>query len=254
MRGFLAELWEPVAATGACEFVEDVLQALPVADDRDGDGRAAGGRAAAARVVQLDPEAVRRPERSMRRARADRARGRVSSTSGPARCSRPARPQPGDDLISHADRGRGDGRPALRRRVRQPRAQRPRRRRRHHPEPARARDAAVRRPPRAVGAAGASEPELAPRGGRGGRALRADHAVHRADHARGRRVPRRHVPGGHDRDGRAPSPPTATASTADAEAFDITADRDREQAAHVRRRASTTASGPTWPGPSWRRR
>ena len=45
----------------------------------------------------------------------------------------------------------------------------------------------------------AAEPELARAGGRRGPALRADHAVHRADRDRGRRLPRRDVPRGHRR-------------------------------------------------------
>ena len=54
MRGFLGELLEPaVRDARPLRVRRGGRQALPVADDRDGAGRAARGRAAAARVVQL---------------------------------------------------------------------------------------------------------------------------------------------------------------------------------------------------------
>ncbi len=61
------------------------------------------------------------------------------------------RRSPADDLISRLDPGRGAGRPALGRRVHQPRLQRARRRRRHDTGAARARDQAAGRTPRPVG-------------------------------------------------------------------------------------------------------
>ena len=87
----------------------------------------------------------------------------------------------------HADGPRGRCRAA------QSRPEHARRRRRHHPEPARARPAAVRRAPRPVG--GARAPTLAgPGRRRRDRPLRADHAVHGADRDGGRHLPRRDVP------------------------------------------------------------
>ena len=73
----------------------------------------------------------------------------------------------------------------------------------------------------------AADPEHVRRArGVGGAALRADHAVHRADRARGHRVPRRDVPRGHDRDGvgvrREPRPAT---DWDEPDEFDITAER-----------------------------
>ena len=61
---------------------------------------------------------------------------------------------PGPRPDQHAARGRGGGRPADPRRVRQPGAEPARRGRGHHPEPALAGAPAVRRAPRPVGAAG----------------------------------------------------------------------------------------------------
>ena len=135
-------------------------QALPLAGDRDRDGRAARGRRAAVGLVALDPAPVR--HEGARGARADRAGGR-GVLRVRRRAARRRRAEPGDDLISHADRRRAGGRPAVRRRAAQPRAQRARRRRRHDPEPARPRAAPVRRAPRTSGRCWPSEPELAPR-------------------------------------------------------------------------------------------
>ena len=118
MREFLEELLDargsPTArGRGASLRVRGgVRQALPVAGDRDGDGRAAGGRAAAAPLVELDPAPVRRGEHG------DRAASGSSEAveefyeyaeallRGAAR-----RPRRRPDL--EADRRRGGGRPAV---------------------------------------------------------------------------------------------------------------------------------------------
>ena len=57
-----SELLDAVAGDGALRVRRGLRQALPVAGDRDGDGRAARRRAAAARVVELDPAPVRRAD------------------------------------------------------------------------------------------------------------------------------------------------------------------------------------------------
>ena len=63
MREFLEQLWAAARRRdGAATFVGDFAKPYPSLDDRDGDGRAARGRAAAARVVEPDPAPVRRTE------------------------------------------------------------------------------------------------------------------------------------------------------------------------------------------------
>ena len=77
--------------------------------------------------------------------------------------------------------GRGGRRPeTLPHRVHQPGPQRHRRGSGHHPGPALARDAAVRRPPGAMGPA-RHRTRAGARGGRGGAQVRADHPVHGQD-------------------------------------------------------------------------
>ena len=164
----------------------------------------------------------------------------------------PARGPPGDPRArpdQHAARGRGAGRPADPRRVREPGAQPARRGSGHHPEPALAGAPAVRRAPRPVGAAGGGAGDLREEGRPGGAAVRADRAVHRQDRARGHRAPGRALPRGHDRRGlrgtrqpgdartarRSTSPPNATASSTPSA------------------RARTSASASTSPGPNWKR-
>ena len=91
------------------------------------------------------------------------------------------------------------------------------------------------------GSARARIPRARARGGRRGAPLRADHAVHRADHDRRGRAPRRHVPAGHDRAGlRLARQPRRRSSPT---RFDITAERDRARACSRSAPASTTASG-----------
>ena len=178
-----------------------VRQALPVARDRDGDGRAARRRAAAAPLVQLDPAAVRR-RGADDRARADRARRSSSSTTTPTRCCAARRDDPGDDLVSKllAAEDEGDrlsdvecvnlvlnvligGVDTTQ-------------------SPARARDPPARRAPRPVGALRAR-----PVAGRAARSRRrcatSRSRRSRRGSGRGLGVPRRDVPGGHGRDGRA---------------------------------------------------
>ena len=89
------------------------------------------------------------------------------------------------------------------------------------------------------------------RGGRRGAPLRADHAVHRADHDRRDRAPRRHVPGRARSCSSPPGTPTATGSRPDA--FDITAERGRAPACSRSAPGSTTASAPTSRAPRCRR-
>ena len=71
----------------------------------------------------------------------------------------------------------------------------------------------------------ASDPALAAAGGRGGPALRADHAVHRADRARGRHLPRRDVPRGHGRARLRAHRQPRPGDLREPDRFDITADR-----------------------------
>ena len=102
---------------------------------------------------------------STRSAWPPRSRRSTQAVRGVLRVRRSARAgAPGDpreDLISKLIDGRDGGGPALRRGVHQPRLQRPGGRRGHHPEPARARDEAARRTPRAVAAA-ARRPRRSP--------------------------------------------------------------------------------------------
>ena len=120
-----------------------VRQALPVARDRRGDGRAAERRPAAAPLVEHDPASVRRRQPDLR-PRADRAgRGRVLRLRGRADPQPPRGPRRRSDL--GADRGRGGRRQALGQRAAQPDPEHPGRRRRHQPEPARARGQAAGR-------------------------------------------------------------------------------------------------------------
>ena len=87
-----------------------------------------------------------------------------------------------------------------------------------------------------MGAARRASPSSSPAAVEEVRPLRADHAVHRAHRARGRRVPRRHLPGGHDRDGLRRSPPTATSATGPSPSVRHHRRARRGQAAHLRRR------------------
>ena len=98
----------PCAATGAASSSSAFAKPYPSLVDRDGDGRAAHRRAAAARLVELDPAAVRR-RGADDRARADRARPWSSSTTTPTRCSRARRDDPGDDLVSTLLAAEADG-------------------------------------------------------------------------------------------------------------------------------------------------
>ena len=117
------------AAGRALRVRGGLRQAVPVAGDRLRDGRAARGRAPAAPLVELDPEAVRRRQHGQREG-ADRAgrRGVLRVRRGAAGGA-PRRPRGRPDL--DADRRRRGGRPAVRRGVHQPRLQHPRGRRRH---------------------------------------------------------------------------------------------------------------------------
>ncbi len=86
----------------SCEFVEAFAQALPLAGDRDRDGRPARGRATPPPLVELDPAAVRRRQhgdRTARRSSGSRGVLRVRQALVAAR-----RGDPGDDLISRAHR------------------------------------------------------------------------------------------------------------------------------------------------------
>ena len=81
MRDFLQELLDDaIAANGAGADGRElrvrggVREALPLAGDRRGDGSAAGGRAEAAPLVQLDPAPVRRGQHGDRQ-RGDRRGG-----------------------------------------------------------------------------------------------------------------------------------------------------------------------------------
>ena len=151
MRTYLEQLWDGRARRRALRVRRGLRQALPVAGHRDGDGRAPDRRAAAAPLVQLDPEAVRR-RGADDRARADRGGGgRVLRLRRRAAGRPPRRPRRGPRLDAAGRRGRR--RPPLRRRVREPRAQRPHRRRRHDAVPARPRHPPARRASRPVGSA-----------------------------------------------------------------------------------------------------
>ena len=193
MQRFLEELLDEVGRRRALRVHRGVRQALPVARDRRGDGRAAERRPAAALLVEHDPASVRRRQPD-HRPRADRAgRGRVLRLRGRADPQPPRGPRRGSDL--GADRGRGGRRQAFGQRAAQPDPEHPGRRCRHQPEPARARGQAVGPAPRSVAGAARRPGRAGAGGGRRGRPLRADHAVHRADPDLGARVPRRHVPG-----------------------------------------------------------
>ena len=177
MRGFLEELWS--AVDGSLRARRGVRQAVPVADDRDGHGRADQRRAAAARVVELDPAAVRRTQpASPSGPRIEQARRR-SSTPGATSCSPHGAATPATTSCPSSSPPSEDGDRLTRRRAGQPGAERPHRRGRHDAGAAGPRAAAVRRAPRPVGAAGPLAGARAARG-RGGAAARADHAVHRA--------------------------------------------------------------------------
>ena len=185
MRGFLERALGGRGRRRPLRVRGGLRQALPVADDRDRDGRSAGGRAAAARLVELDPAPVRRAEPD-ERPRADRAGGErvLRVVRGDARARAAGRPPRRPRL--DAARRRAGGRPAVGGRVHAPRAERARGRGGHDPVAARARGEAVRRAPRPVAPAGRAARAGAPGGGRGA-ALRADHPVHGQDHGRGRR-------------------------------------------------------------------
>ncbi|CAA9499148.1 MAG: Putative cytochrome P450 hydroxylase, partial [uncultured Solirubrobacteraceae bacterium] len=186
-----------VGRAGAAGLRRVGVQAVPGAHDRDGDGRAARGRAAPGRVEQLDPAPVRRAD-AHDRARAGRA-GVRGALRLPARAARGQAGRPRRRPHQPAHRRGAGRRPAVRRRAREPRPQRARRRRRHDAVAARAHRPAAGRAPRPVGARARRPRGVRAARGRGGAALRADHAVHGPDHGRGRRVPRRRVPGGDDR-------------------------------------------------------
>ena len=198
MRGYLERLWAGIEPATSAEFVARPGQAVPLADHHGGARSAGGGCAAAARVVALGAAPVRRP-RAGQRAAADRAgdrralrlrRGAAGAAPGRARRRL---------AVDAAGRARGTG-PAVPPRMRQPGAERAGRRHRHHPEPAGARHAAVRRAPGPVGAAGHA-PGTDPPGRDRGAAVRADHAVHRP-HLRGpARAPGGGVPARDDRGG-----------------------------------------------------
>ena len=78
------------AAAVRCEFVEAFAKPYPSHGDRDGDGRAAGGRAAAAPLVELDPAAVRRGEHGERARGRSSRRWRSSTSTRKRSCARAA--------------------------------------------------------------------------------------------------------------------------------------------------------------------
>ena len=90
-------------------------------------------------------------------------------------------------------------------------------------------------------------------GRRGAAALRADHAVHRAHPARGGRVPRRDLPGGHDRDGLLVHRQPRRRGRRPGDVRHHRRAR-RRQAAHLRRRHPLLPRARTWRAPSCRRR
>ncbi len=133
------------------------------------------------------------------------------------------REDPGDDLISALDARRGGGRPPVATRSRRPRPQPAPRWGRHRPEPARARRALLAEHPDQWAALRAEPDELAAAAVE--EALRYEPITPftRADRLEDDRVPRRQLPGGHDRDGLglARQPRRRSSPTT----FDITADR-----------------------------
>ena len=166
------------AARGRLRVRRGLREALPLAGDRDGDGRAARGRAAPAPLVELDPAAVRRRQHGQR-ARSDRARRR-----GVLRVRRSAAPRPprrtrrGPDL--DADRGRRGRASGCRTSsastsssTSSPAASTRRR------ASWRTRSGCWPKTP-SSGQLLVEEPAARRAGRRGGAALRADHAVHRA--------------------------------------------------------------------------
>ncbi len=161
MREFLERLWEPLADAGRCEFVDAFAKPYPSLTIATVMGAPLDGRAEAARVVEPDPAPVRRAQPDAR-ARGDRARLRGVLRVG-RRADRAAQGRPRRRPDLDADRRRAGGRPALRRRVHEPRAERARRRRRHDPVAARPRHAPVRRAPRPVAAAGRATRSWRPR-------------------------------------------------------------------------------------------
>ena len=119
MRGFLEQLLAQATRVAArraarrrrrqdrrCEFVEAFAKPYPSLAIADGDGRAAGGRAAAAPLVELDPAAVRRDQHG------DRARRRSTQAveefyEYAEELVRARRESPSDDLISKLIAARG---------------------------------------------------------------------------------------------------------------------------------------------------
>ena len=99
-------------------------------------------------------------------------------------------------------------------------------------------------------AALARDPGLVPAALHRGAPVRADHPVHRADLPGADRAPRGYLPGrldrGHLRRAGQPRPGRAAMSSTSAGTRPTGCSRSA--------RARTSASAPTWPGPSWRRR
>ena len=194
MRRHLVDLFEPIAGGGAFEATAALTKPYParmIAELMGAPQADADRLGVWANLIQgqFDPIKVANERESLERAAAefvDYTRALLADRHDDPR-RRPDLP---------ADRRRGGGRPPERRRGGPPDQRDPGRRRRHNAGAARPRADPLRPPPRPVGA-----PRRAARaraaGRRGAPALRADHPDHGADHARGDRVRRRHLPRGH---------------------------------------------------------
>ena len=198
MRGFLGRALGPASAPATgCDFVAALAKPYPSltiaavlgAPDRDA--------AAAARVVEPGAAAVR--HQGAGHPGAARSSGRSwSSQEYVEALLQQRRAEPGDDLITALlaaeDQGDRLSHAECVNLVLNVIAGRDR----HHPGPAVARDAAVRRAPGPVAAAARGPGPDRAGGGRGAPG-RADHPVHRPDLHRRPGAPRRAVPGRHDR-------------------------------------------------------
>ena len=99
MRDFLEELYAAVPADGELRLRRGLRQAVPGADDRDGDGRARARTRRGWRSGRTGSSASSTRRRCSPSATGSSRRAR-SSTRGRTGCSRERRTTPGDDLVS----------------------------------------------------------------------------------------------------------------------------------------------------------
>ena len=184
MRGFLEELLAARPRGRALRVRGRVRQALSVADHRPRARRTAGGRAAPAPLVQLDPAPVRRGLAD-ERTRADRAKPASRPTLTWTSCWPPAPDLAGRGRHLGAPGRRGRGGPALAPRRSWTSCWTSSSAGSTRPEPAVARRAPLAEHPDQWAALRERPDELAGAGRGGGAALRAGDAVHCADRHRG---------------------------------------------------------------------